>query len=71
MQYSLAVIQPDIPSSQPGSMVLVLIGYKVVNESRDPGFEGVSILVGAIPKQFNITNSTTTIHRVEKDSVCI
>lgn len=51
MQYSLAVVQPDIPSSQPGSVVLVLIGYKVVDQSRDSGFEGVSVLVGAISKQ--------------------
>ena len=69
MQYSLAVIQPDIPSSQPGSVVLVLVGYKVVDESRDSGFEGVSILVGAIPTYPNSNHSTTEKHGVEKDSV--
>lgn len=50
-QNSLAVIQPYVPSSQPGSMVLVLIGYKVVDQSRDSWFEGVSILVGAVSIQ--------------------
>lgn len=67
-QYLLAVIQPDITSSQPGSMVLVLIGYKLVDQSRDSWFEGISILVGAVPKQYS---STTDINTVEVDSVSI
>lgn len=67
-QYSLAVIQPDITSSQPGSMVLVLIGNKLVDQSRDSWFEGISILVGPVPKQYS---STTDINTVEVDSVSI
>ena len=67
LQYSLAVIQPHISSPQPGSVVLVLIGHKVVDESGDSGFEGVSTLVGAVPKQVNDTCNTTNIHRGEKE----
>lgn len=51
-------------------MVLVLVGYKVVDKGRDSGFEGVSILVGAIPKQYN---STPQHHRQTQsgDSVSV
>lgn len=54
-QYSLAVVQPDVPSPQPGSVVLVLVGHEVVDESGDSWFEGVSVLVGAVPTQSNST----------------
>lgn len=38
----------------------------MVNESGDSGFEGISILVGAIPKQFKSTRRTTDTEECKK-----
>lgn len=51
---SLAGIQPNIPSSQPGTVVLVFIGHKVFDERRDSWFERIRIQVGPIPEKHSI-----------------
>lgn len=45
---SLAVVQPNIPTPQPSSVVLILVGHKMVDLGRDPGLEWISIQVRAV-----------------------
>lgn len=46
--HSPAAVQPNVPATQPGPVVLVLVGGEVLDDGRLPGLQRVSILVGAV-----------------------
>lgn len=46
---SPAAVQPHIPATQPGPVVLVLVRREVLDDGRLPGLERVGILVRAVP----------------------
>lgn len=50
-------VQPHIPTPQPGSMILVLVGGEVSDNGWFSGFQWVCILVGAVPGAWEDTGS--------------
>lgn len=43
-----AAVQPHVPTTQPGPVVLILIGSEVLDDGRFPGLQRVGILVRAV-----------------------
>lgn len=48
MPHSPAAVQPHVPATQPGPVILVLVGSKVFDDGWLPGLQWVGILVGAV-----------------------
>lgn len=46
---SPAAVQPHVPTPQPGSVILVLVGSEVADDGWLPGLQGVCVLVRAVP----------------------
>ena len=55
---SPAAVQPHVPTPQPGSMILVLVGGEVADDGRLPGLQGVCVLVRAVPGACEDTGTT-------------
>ena len=48
MPHSPAAVQPHVPATQPGPVILVLVGSKVFDDGWLPGLQWVGVLVGAV-----------------------
>ena len=48
MPHSLAAVQPHVPATQPGPVILVLVGGEVFDDGWLPGLQWVGVLVGAV-----------------------
>ena len=45
---SPAAVQPHVPATQPGPVILVLVGGEVFDDGWLPGLQWVGVLVGAV-----------------------
>lgn len=54
---SPAAVQPHVPTPQPGSVILVLVGGEVADDGRLPGLQGVCVLVRAVPGAWEDTGA--------------